>query len=49
MAGRPDARGKREPTLAARLLWFAILWLAGVATVALLALAVRQLSGIGGQ
>lgn len=43
MAGKPDANGRLRRPLATRLLWFVVLWLAGVATVALLALAMRQL------
>jgi hypothetical protein len=43
MADKPDADGGSGRPLAARLLWFVALWLAGVATLALLALAIRQL------
>jgi hypothetical protein len=43
MAGRPDADGKRSPRLVARIAWFVALWLAGVATVGVVALAIRQL------
>jgi hypothetical protein len=41
MAGGPDADGRPGPPLATRLLWFVALWLAGVAVVAVLALALR--------
>ena len=43
MAGKPGADGRPGRPLATRLLWFVALWLAGVATLALLALAIRQL------
>jgi hypothetical protein len=43
MAGKGDADGGPRRPLATRLLWFVVLWLAGVATVGLLALAIRQL------
>jgi Protein of unknown function (DUF2474) len=35
--------GKSEPPLAIRLVWFVILWLAGVAAVGVAALLIRQL------
>ena len=41
MAGERDTRP--GPRLAVRLVWFVALWLAGVATVAALALLIRQL------
>jgi hypothetical protein len=40
MAGRVKPKQEPEP-LAARLLWFAALWLAGVAAVALASLLIR--------
>lgn len=42
MPDRRDAGGKREHPLATRLVWFVALWLAGVAVVAAVALAIRQ-------
>jgi hypothetical protein len=36
------AAGRPEPRLAARLLWFAGLWLAGVAAVGLVGLLIRS-------
>jgi len=40
MAGRTDGGGKSG--LATRLIWFVALWLAGVAVVGAVALAIRQ-------
>jgi hypothetical protein len=40
MAGTRE-RGKVPASLTVRLLWFAALWLAGIAAVGLLALAIR--------
>jgi len=41
MAGSPDGGGKAD--LATRLIWFVALWLAGVAVVGAVALAIRQM------
>ena len=38
-----DDRGARKGQLARQLLWFAALWLAGVATVGLVALLIRSI------
>jgi hypothetical protein len=43
MAGRPDGGSRPEPPLGRRLIWFVVLWLAGVAAVAAVALVIRQL------
>jgi hypothetical protein len=43
MADKPDADGRAGRPLATRLLWFVALWFAGVATVAAVAFAIRQL------
>ena len=41
MTGGPDGGGKSERSLASRLIWFVALWIASVAAVGAVALAIR--------